>query len=92
MVTRSQFVFTTTAAAASIVLTVASPARAQAATPPAVAQCKACHTMDKGGKNGVGPNLFGVVDRPAAARPGFAYSPAMKAANIAGPAPNSKRS
>jgi cytochrome c len=26
-------------------------------------QCRACHTVDKGGRNGVGPNLWGIVDR-----------------------------
>jgi cytochrome c len=40
--------------------------------------CVACHTFDKGGKNGVGPNLFGVVERPRDSEPGFSYSPAME--------------
>jgi cytochrome c len=42
-------------------------------------KCAVCHTPDKGGKNGVGPNLWGVVGRKVAATDGFAYSPAMKA-------------
>jgi cytochrome c len=42
-------------------------------------QCQACHTFEKGGPNRVGPNLWGVVDRPRAAHPGFNYSAAMKA-------------
>lgn len=45
-------------------------------------RCAVCHTADKGGSDTLGPNLFGVVGRKAASRPGFAYSPQLKAANI----------
>jgi cytochrome c len=41
--------------------------------------CAACHNFQKGGPNGIGPNLFGVVGRPRASAPGFDYSDAMKA-------------
>jgi cytochrome c len=41
--------------------------------------CAACHNFQKGGPNGIGPNLFGVVGRPRASAPGFSYSDAMKA-------------
>jgi cytochrome c len=37
-------------------------------------KCVACHTLDKGGKNGVGPNLWDVVQRKPGAVAGFAYS------------------
>ncbi|MCW5647916.1 MAG: cytochrome c family protein [Sphingopyxis sp.] len=42
-------------------------------------RCVACHTVDKGGRNGIGPNLHGIVGAPVAAKPGFSYSGAMKA-------------
>jgi cytochrome c len=41
-------------------------------------KCTGCHNADKGGANGSGPNLWGVVDAPIAKRPtGFAYSSAL---------------
>jgi cytochrome c len=42
-------------------------------------RCVACHTVDKGGRNGIGPNLHGVVGAAVAAKPDFSYSGAMKA-------------
>jgi cytochrome c len=42
-------------------------------------KCAACHTFAKDGKNGIGPDLWGVVGRPRASEPGFNYSAAMKA-------------
>ncbi|WP_096704741.1 cache domain-containing protein [Magnetospirillum sp. 15-1] len=44
-------------------------------------RCKACHSAESG-KQGFGPNLHGVVGRPAASLPTFMYSDALKAANI----------
>ncbi|MXY40200.1 MAG: cytochrome c family protein [Rhodospirillaceae bacterium] len=43
-------------------------------------KCKSCHTWNKGGRNSVGPNLWGVVGREKATVDGFSYSSAMKAA------------
>lgn len=43
----------------------------------AFARCKACHTIDAGGGNGVGPALYGVMGRAVGGHAGFAYSEAM---------------
>jgi cytochrome c len=40
--------------------------------------CMTCHTLEKDGPNKIGPNLWGLVDRPIASHPGFDYSAAMK--------------
>ena len=39
--------------------------------------CASCHTLDQGGANRVGPNLWAVVGRDVGGHGGFAYSPAM---------------
>lgn len=41
------------------------------------AKCKSCHVAEKGKPSGVGPNLYGVVNRPKAKVEGFKYSEAM---------------
>jgi cytochrome c len=41
-------------------------------------KCTACHVSAKGGPNGTGPNLWGVVGGPIGHHaPGFSYSPAL---------------
>ena len=45
------------------------------------AQCKICHSLEAG-KNMVGPSLRGLIGRKAGSVPGYAYSSAMKNANV----------
>ena len=45
-----------------------------------VRQCAICHTVEQGGPNRFGPNLFGILGRNAGTVPGFTYSRAFKAA------------
>ena len=44
----------------------------------AVRRCTGCHTLDKGGKHRLGPNLWDLVDRPVASAEGYGYSAALK--------------
>lgn len=41
--------------------------------------CTTCHSMEQGGPNRIGPNLWSVVGREVAAHAGFDYSPALSA-------------
>ena len=45
-------------------------------------RCRACHTLEQGGPNKVGPNLWDLYGSKTASKEGFAYSKAMKAADI----------
>jgi len=64
---------------------VPAPAPAPAAPPPppekpaAFAACASCHSVESGGRNGIGPNLFGVMGRSVGGKAGYAYSDAMAA-------------
>lgn len=42
-------------------------------------KCTACHSFDKGGKNGVGPNQWGLVGAKFGHIDSYAYSAAIKA-------------
>ncbi|TRW14441.1 c-type cytochrome [Glacieibacterium frigidum] len=68
-----------------IILALATATPAIAAGDPAVGarlflQCRACHTQ--GDRNGIGPNLSGIVGAKAAQRSGYTYSPALIASGL----------
>ncbi|MBL6457495.1 cytochrome c family protein [Belnapia sp. T6] len=69
-----------TALIAALALAPALPAAAQdaAAGQRVFNQCRACHTIEAGGRNGVGPNLHGAVGRKAGSIEGFRYSASMR--------------
>ena len=44
--------------------------------------CSACHTIEKGARRRVGPNLFGVAGARIGQSQGYPYSAAFRAADI----------
>lgn len=40
-------------------------------------RCTSCHTINQGGADGIGPNLYGIMGAPIAGASGFAYSDAL---------------
>lgn len=45
-------------------------------------RCRACHTLNKGGRHKVGPNLWAIYGATAGTKDGYAYSKAMKTSEI----------
>ena len=44
--------------------------------------CQACHTLDAGEADLIGPNLYGVFGRVSAASPEFGYSSVLRSADL----------
>ena len=58
----------------AMLLANADPAKGEAV----FAKCTACHTIEQGAPNGIGPNLWGVMGKPIGQHvAGFAYSSAL---------------
>ncbi|MDX2074156.1 MAG: cytochrome c family protein [Alphaproteobacteria bacterium] len=49
-----------------------------------IKKCTACHTFDQGGKNGVGPNQWGLFGAACGHRADYSYSDAIKALHSKG--------
>ncbi|MEM1289506.1 MAG: cytochrome c family protein [Pseudomonadota bacterium] len=50
----------------------------------AVRRCASCHSFEQGGPDGVGPHMWGVLNRQKGSVDGFGYSDAMLAVGEAG--------
>lgn len=70
------------ATGAVMIPAISSQAQTAPAAPPVFNACRACHSVQPGGKSGLGPNLVGVVGRTAGTLAGFNYSPALKASKL----------
>jgi len=59
-----------------------APVGNAAAGKAAFTPCASCHAVGPSARSGYGPQLNGLLGRPAGSAPNFAYSAAMKNANI----------
>jgi cytochrome c len=71
-------------AIASAMLVAASAARAgdPAAGEAVYRKCRACHQLGEAARNSVGPELNGILGRPAAGVEGYSYSAVMRGSGL----------
>ncbi|RIA45525.1 cytochrome c [Hephaestia caeni] len=67
---------------AAAAIAVPSAAQSPTAGERAFVMCKACHTTEKGGRNGIGPNLSGLFGRAVGSVPDYTYSEALKKSGL----------
>lgn len=68
------------AALAALLALLPAATQAEEAGKRAFRKCYSCHSLDPAETGLPGPNLHGIVGRPAAADPDFDYSPALRQA------------
>lgn len=68
----------------AVLAATAGPAHAQDAAAGATVfkKCMSCHAVGEGAQNKQGPELNGLIGRPAASAAGYQYSDAMKASGL----------
>ena len=66
----------------AVMLAQTGGAIAAAPPPPSFAHCAVCHATTTAAPKKLGPTLAGVAGKPAATRPGYAYSAALKGSKI----------
>lgn len=44
--------------------------------------CGSCHSLEPGAQHKLGPNLYGIIDRPAATMEDYVYSDALKRSGL----------
>ncbi|HKI62459.1 MAG TPA: c-type cytochrome [Mariprofundaceae bacterium] len=66
-------------AAAAVLLSGVTATEAMAG---AEGKCKACHTFEQGGKNRMGPNLFGILGKRAGSTKDYRYGKYLEGADF----------
>jgi cytochrome c len=82
IIARTALTVTSLGGVTAVTLLGTASAQTAPAAPPAFAQCAVCHATTANGPKKIGPTLAGVAGKPAATRPGYVYSAALKGKRI----------